>query len=405
MSNHGPRVSAGAAPTRDPPAILIVNDESAQLVAMEATLAASGYRIVCASSGREARQGYAMGAVDYLVAPFAAATLRAKVAVFVELFQRAREVRSLAAELEGGLVRAERLNADLTREIAQRRRAEAELAVEARRLKAAVAELESYDYSVAHDLRAPLRAIHAYASLVQQQEGDRLSAETRGYLDRVLGAATRMSELIDGLLALSRAARAEMHRSPVDLSALASRIVESLVQASPERRVEVTVEPGMTVSADPALLRVAMQNLLDNAWKFTRERDVAHIQVGSRSEADGTAYYVRDDGVGFDMTFVGQLFRTFQRLHGEEKFEGTGIGLATVRRIIERHGGRVWAEGAPDRGATFSFTLPPGPLRVGETGRTVDPYTEGASPSTSPPSPAARTSPTVSTGREEFRAT
>jgi hypothetical protein len=397
--------------SRSAAAILVVNDEPLQLAAMEATLAGSGYRIVVAASGRaalrrvlaedfavivmdvrmpdmdgfetahlirsrprsqstpilfataqavapeDARRGYALGAVDYLVAPFDASALRAKVAVFVELFERTQEVRSLAADLEAGLAQARHLNAELEREVAERRRAEIELADKARQLEAAISELESYDYSVAHDLRTPLRAIHGYASLIAEAGGG-LSAEARDYLDRIVKATQRMSGLIDALLSLSRAVRAEMHRTTVDLSALAIEILDDLRKGAPARRAEVTVAPNLCATGDPALLHVVLQNLLDNAWKFTRTRDTARIEVGSQPAGIDVAYFVRDNGVGFDMHQLPQLFQTFQRLHRDAEFEGTGVGLVTVKRIVARHGGRVWVDAAPDRGAAFYFTLP-----------------------------------------------
>ena len=225
------------------------------------------------------------------------------------------------------------------------------------RLEAANRELESFSYSVAHDLRAPLRSIDGFSQAVLEDSDDRLDAESRGHLHRVRGAAQRMGKLIDDLLDLARVSRAEIHREPVDLSALARSVLARLQGTHPGRHVEVVVEPGLVVHADPHLLEVVLTNLLGNAWKFTGKRAAARIELAVRAGEAPTVYLVRDNGAGFDPTYAGKLFGVFQRLHQAHEFEGTGIGLATVQRIIRRHGGRVWAEGEVDRGATFYFTL------------------------------------------------
>lgn len=222
-------------------------------------------------------------------------------------------------------------------------------------LKAAYEELEAFSYSVSHDLRAPLRGIEGFSQALREDYGHKLDAQARSYIDRVTAAASRMSELIDNLLKLSRYATAELHSAEVDLSRVAVEIVAELQASDPGRTVEVTVSEELSSRGDESLVRVVLENLLGNAWKFTRGRNPARVEVGR----NGEAFYVRDNGAGFDMEYAETIFAPFHRLHGQEKFEGTGIGLATVRRVINRHGGRIWAEGEPGRGATFYFTLTP----------------------------------------------
>ena len=243
----------------------------------------------------------------------------------------------------------------------RRLNAELELRVEARtaQLQEANRELESFAYSVSHDLRAPLRALDGFSEILAEDYGTVLDAEGLRHLARIRAAAQRMGELIDALLALSRLTRLEPATEDVDLSATARRIGERLRRAEPGRRVELTVEPGCCARADARLAEAVLGNLLDNAWKFTARRDLAHIEVG-HAEVDGElVFFVRDDGAGFDMSYADKLFEPFQRLHATEEYPGTGIGLASVRRIVSRLGGRCWAEGAEGVGATFSFTLGP----------------------------------------------
>jgi len=225
-------------------------------------------------------------------------------------------------------------------------------------LKAANQELEAFSYSVSHDLRAPLRAIDGFSQALLEDYPDRLDDQGRQYLARVRAATQRMAELIDDMLQLSRVTRAEMHCETVDLSALAGSVVDDLRRAEPERQVEVAVPPGLKAEGDPKLLRIALVNLLANAWKFTGHQPSAHIEFGELNSGTERAFYVRDNGVGFDMAYADKLFGAFQRLHAMGEFPGTGIGLATVQRIINRHGGRVWAEAAVNQGATFFFALP-----------------------------------------------
>ncbi len=225
-------------------------------------------------------------------------------------------------------------------------------------LEAANRELEAFAYSVSHDLRAPLRSIDGFGQALLEDYHDSLEAEAQHYLQRVRAASQRMAELIDDLLTLSRLTRSEMHLEMVDLSDLAWVIAAELARFDPDRKVEFVVAPDVVVRADTQLMRAALENLLGNAWKFTAKHPRARIEFGVLPHPDGQpAYFVRDDGAGFDMAYADKLFGAFQRLHTPAEFSGTGIGLATVQRIIHRHGGQVWAEGAVGRGATFYFTL------------------------------------------------
>jgi light-regulated signal transduction histidine kinase (bacteriophytochrome) len=221
-------------------------------------------------------------------------------------------------------------------------------------------ELESLTYTIAHDLRAPLRTIEGFARALSEDCGERLDDEGRRYLHHVLDGAQRMSGMLEGLLSLAKIHRAEFHRAPVELSAVARDILDRLRASEPARATEVVVPGGIAAEADPALVTAALEALLLNAWKFTRGREPARIEVGVQP-ATPPVYFVRDNGVGFDMRYAGKLFEPFQRLHSEREFEGAGIGLAAARHIIRRHGGHIWAEAAPDRGASFYFTLVEGP--------------------------------------------
>lgn len=240
------------------------------------------------------------------------------------------------------------LNVDLEARV-QRRTAE---------LAQANRELESFSYSVSHDLRAPLRAIDGFSkALLGAAFG--LDEQSRHYLGRIRAGAKRMSELIDDLLALSRVTRSELRLGPVDLSEVARGVALDLRRREPERQVEIAIAEGLVASADRRLMAIALQNLLDNAWKFTARKQGPHIEVGAVDREEGRAFFVRDNGAGFDPAYAGNLFGAFQRLHDPAEFEGTGIGLATTQRIVARHGGQIWAESAPGRGATFFFTLVP----------------------------------------------
>jgi PAS domain S-box-containing protein len=218
--------------------------------------------------------------------------------------------------------------------------------------------LESFIYSVSHDLRAPLRALSGYSGILLEEYGGVLGEEGRGYAERIVAVSAQMGQLIDYLLQLSRVSRAELRLQPVDLGAEAARIAEDLQRQEPRRRVCFTIEKPVQALADRQLIRTVLQNLLDNAWKFTSGRDDASIEFGTApSEDAAVCCYVRDNGAGFDSAYAGKLFQPFQRLHAARDFPGTGTGLASVRQIVERHGGRVWAEGAVGAGATFYFTL------------------------------------------------
>jgi two-component system NtrC family sensor kinase len=219
-------------------------------------------------------------------------------------------------------------------------------------------ELEAFSYSVSHDLRAPLRAINGFTQALREDYSSLLPESGKMYLDRVCGAARRMGELIDDLLELSRVTRAELRFENVDLSALAVSVSAEFARKEPERQVELVISPGMRASGDTSLLHIVVENLLGNAWKYTGKRPKAKIEFGRTQHAGVPAFFVRDDGAGFNMAYKDKLFAAFQRLHTEKEFPGTGIGLATIRRIVQRHGGKVWAEGEVGKGAVFYFTLP-----------------------------------------------
>jgi two-component system, sensor histidine kinase and response regulator len=396
---EGESGSAGR-PTDDPAGrvnILLVDDQPANLIALEAMLQGLGQNLVKASSGREAlkclltdefavvlldvkmpemdgfetatliRQrdksrhtpiifltaadksqtqavrGYAVGAVDYLVKPVVPEFVRSKVAVFVELAKKTALLRRQTELLQASEQEARELadtRAELVRDLEHKNR-----------------ELESFSYAVSHDLRAPLRRIESFSRAVQESQADRLDDSGRRYLDRVREASQQMSQLIDDVLYLARVTRAEMREQEVDLSGLVTLLLDRMREAEPGRQVEAKVRPGVTVVADGQLLRIAIENLLENAWKFTGKETRARIEFGQTNVAGEPAYFIRDNGAGFDMAYADRLFGPFQRLHLASEFPGTGIGLATVQRIIHRHGGRVWAEAMLGQGATFHFTI------------------------------------------------
>ncbi|HYP86558.1 MAG TPA: ATP-binding protein [Polyangiaceae bacterium] len=224
-------------------------------------------------------------------------------------------------------------------------------------LNALIEELESFSYSVAHDLRAPLRGIDGFSQVLLEDYSERLDDEGRRYLGHVRDSAQHMAQLIESLLSLARVTRSELNKERVDLSELGRAAAARLRQNQPERSVEVAIEDELTGMGDSRLLGVAIENLLGNAWKFTRDRAHARISLGAERSRGVPVFFVRDNGAGFDMRYASKLFGVFQRLHSPTEFEGTGIGLATVQRIIARHGGRIWAEGAVNEGATFYFSL------------------------------------------------
>jgi len=225
-------------------------------------------------------------------------------------------------------------------------------------LREANRELEAFSYAVAHDLGAPLRAIDGWMRALVDERGDQLDATAQGHAARVLEAAALMHQIIDDLLRLSRVVKAELLRKDFDLSAITGLVGANLIAVHPDHAVEFLVEPKMRCYGDRALLQVVLENLLGNAWKFTRKTARPRIEVGTLKHGETTAFFVRDNGAGFDMQKAHKLFLPFERLHSEAEFKGTGIGLTTTRRVIERHGGRIWAKAAPDEGATFFFTIP-----------------------------------------------
>ncbi|OGO01571.1 MAG: hypothetical protein A2Y59_04425 [Chloroflexi bacterium RBG_13_52_14] len=250
------------------------------------------------------------------------------------------------------------------RDITERRKAEEELARQAKELARANSELcvvnkelEAFSYSVSHDLRAPLRSIDGFSKAVLEDYEQKLDDQGKDYLHRVRAASQRMAQLIDDLLNLSRVTRSDMHHDSVNLSAMAWSIVTELQKIQPDRQVDFVIAEGLMAKGDSRLLKLVLENLLNNAWKFTGKHTHAKIEFGAAPCNGKTAYFVRDDGAGFDMAYAEKLFIPFQRLHGVTEFAGTGIGLALIQRIIHRHGGHVWAEGKVEQGATFYFTL------------------------------------------------
>lgn len=266
-----------------------------------------------------------------------------------ELLHRARrqaERRRIRQEQAKEEIRL--LNAELEQRVALR----------TAELTAANAELESFAYAVSHDLRAPLRAMSGFSQALIEDYGGQLQGEARTYLDQIGVGSRRMGELIDGILALSRVTRGELRRDAVDLSAIAGRILAQLAAETPARKVDWRVEPGLVASGDERMLEAVLRNLLENAWKYSGNREPATIRFFSRNEDGTRRYCVEDDGAGFENAYAGKLFQPFQRLHRQDEFPGLGIGLATAQRIIRRHGGTIDGTGSRDGGARFCFTLP-----------------------------------------------
>jgi len=266
-------------------------------------------------------RGYDTGAFDLLFKPIDPYVLRSKVQVFLDLYLGRRR---LQAEIEAH--------------------------------KQTLAEVEAFNYSVSHDLRAPLRPLDGFCEVLLEDYADKLDDKGRDYLTRIRAAAHRMGQLIDDMLELSRVSRADLRRRPLDLSALVTTIAAEIGADHTGTEVEMVCQPGLQVSGDARLIRIALENLLRNAWKFTGKQPNPKIEFGCTSTAGETTYFVRDNGVGFDAAYASKLFQPFQRLHGTE-FTGTGIGLAIVDRIVRRHEGRIWGKSAPGEGATFLFTL------------------------------------------------
>jgi len=376
--------------------ILMVDDQPENLVALEAMLEGLGQNLVAARSGRDALRalltmdaavvlldvkmpdmdgfetaelirsrertrntpiifltaadrnetlalrGYAVGAVDYLIKPVVPELVRSKVAVFVELAKKSQQLHRQADQL--------RQSEQAARELAEAR---ARLVED---LEQKTREMETFSYAVSHDLRAPLRRIEGFSRALLETESGRLLDDSNRYLRNIAQAAVDMSGLIDGMLALARVTRADIRIRPLDFSTIATTVATQLRETEPARSVDLVIRPHVEGAGDPQLLRVVLQNLLENAWKFTRTRPAARIEFGTVNQHSDLTYFVRDNGVGY-ADYSTRLFKPFQRLHPSREFEGTGIGLATVHRIIQRHGGRVWAESTPGEGATFSFTL------------------------------------------------
>jgi two-component system, NtrC family, sensor kinase len=317
--------------------------------------------MLTALEGREAMvEGLGAGADDYIPKSSDFEVLKARVRAQLRRKQFEDENRRIREEL-------------LQKEIEA---AEARASHELSEIRAALVaelehknkELEAFSYSVSHDLRAPLRGIDGFSLALLEDHGERLDEKGQDYLRRIRAGAQRMGELIDDMLALSRIGRAELIRAEVDLSALVRQVGKELAGREPERAVTLDVQPGVVASVDRSLFRIVFDNLLGNAWKFTGKVAQAHIAFGVDDRGPGRTYFVRDNGAGFEMTYVERLFRPFQRLHTGAEFPGTGIGLATVSRVIDRHGGRIWAEGAVGKGTTIFFTLAEAPAREPRAG-------------------------------------
>lgn len=260
-----------------------------------------------------------------------------------------RQVQQVLETLIATQAQVQRMNADLEARVADR----------TRQLESANRELESFAYAVSHDLRAPLRSMSGFSEILRESTGNGLDEKSRHYLQRIHESSQRMSSLIEDLLSLSRISRAEFTPRPVDLSQIAADAAGAVKERYPDRVVAIEIAPEMPAHGDTRLLRIAFENLLDNAWKYTAHANPARVVVGCQQEEADTVYFVRDNGVGFDMQYAGKLFAPFQRLHPESQFPGTGIGLVTVQRIVARHGGRIWVEAQANAGATFYFTLAP----------------------------------------------
>jgi DNA-binding response OmpR family regulator len=294
-------------------------------------------------------EGIAVGADDFVPKSSELDVLKARVRAQLRRKQFEDENRRIREQLLRKELQAAEARA--ARQLAETRAALVE------ELEYKNRELEAFSYSVSHDLRAPLRSIEGFCRAILEDNGHQLDAQGKHYLQRTRAATHRMAELIEDLLQLSRVSRAELRREAVDLSALALQVLANLQRQDPARSVIVEVEPGIAASADDRLMRIALENLLGNAWKFTNKVPAPKIEFFQQRSNEGLFYFVRDNGAGFNMSYAEKLFRPFQRLHTESDFPGTGIGLATIQRIIARHGGRIFAEGSPGQGATFRFSL------------------------------------------------
>ncbi len=288
-------------------------------------------------------QAYSVGAVDFLLKPVIPEILLYKVEVFLNLFNHNKMLAAQTQQLE-------EINIELEQQLKLIQRLNS-------RLEDANEQLEAFVYSTTHDLRAPLRIIQSFGKTVLEKHLNGLSEEGRDYLERMMNKAHSMSQLIDDLLKLAYASQSEINRQDVDLSGIVHEIMEELQNLSRERHVEVRIQPHVMASADKDLIKIALDNLLRNAWKFTSKGEKTIIEFSTLQHQNQQVYLVRDNGVGFNMEQSEKLFKPFQRLHNKNEFDGTGIGLTIVRRIIERHGGHIWFEAAVNYGVTFYFTL------------------------------------------------
>jgi len=392
----------GSSSLSGPKKLLAVDDSVTYLRALADALSDEGYEVMLARSGEEALALLAVTSVDCILLDLLMPGLggeetcrRIKAAPVVRdiplimltaLEDREAVVRGLGAGADDFIAKSSDLEVLKARVLAQIRRkqfedehrrireqllrqeheaAEARAARELAEIRAVLLEdlerknreIEAFSYSVSHDLRAPLRAIDGFSKALLDDYAERLDAEGRDHLNRVRAAAQRMGNLIDAMLSLARITQVDIQCESVDLARTAEGVFAQLRVADPSRVVRTSVQPDMEVTGDPRLLRAVLENLLGNAWKFTRDRSGASIQVAQVAGTNPAEFIIRDNGAGFDMTYANKLFAPFQRLHASADFAGTGIGLATVQRIIERHGGRVWAEGVVDGGAVFHFTL------------------------------------------------
>ncbi len=429
MKSTAEMESEAAAVAAQPVKILLVDDQPENLLSASAVLEALGQEVVKAESGRQAlrylleqdfavilldvmmpemdgfetaaliRQrersrltpiifltalgrseehvlrGYGLGAVDYMTKPFVPEILRSKVSIFVEMHRK-----SVLLARQSELL--EQRNTELQQAILRSRHAEEEIKALNRHLERQLQELnqvnrelETFSYSVSHDLRGPLSRIGGFSRALMDFHAGQLDEEGHIFLQRIDNSARRMCDLVEDLLNFSRLTRVELKEEDLDLSILVSALAADLTARDPDRIADFEIDAGVRAWGDPTLMRAALANLLENSWKFTRKHATARIGFGrlpaghavapaglvdqavAPANSDGPIYFVRDDGAGFDMRDTARLFSPFQRLHKDSEFEGTGIGLATVERIIRRHGGRIWAEGEIERGAAFYFTL------------------------------------------------
>jgi PAS domain S-box-containing protein len=329
---------------------VVNNDRTSGAAAMAQPGAPHAARLRASASFPLSRHGEPIGAFDVFAdeVDFFDAEMTRLLELLANDVSYALDTLSAQAIREQAEIAVRQINATLEARVEERTRA----------LEVANRELEAFGYSVSHDLRAPLRAITGFTDLVIEQAGDKLDAQVMAHLARVKAAAARMSQLINDLLDLSRIARAEFNRRDTSLSAMVTEIVVDLYEADPKRRVDVKIAQDLRAHADPGLVRVLLANLIGNAWKFTAKCERATIEFGAQQFDGADAFFVRDNGAGFDVEHADKLFAPFQRLHSDREFPGTGIGLAIAQRVVHRHGGRIWARAAVNSGATFYFTLP-----------------------------------------------